>query len=174
MLVDFNNPEKLAAQNGLVDYLKSQELDLSPFENSEIVKEGNVCGEVFAGNLSMFCTLIGTPWQEIFRDKILVIEELFEVFFRIDRMMKQLRHSGILGVVKGVIIGSMDKMVDSSTPYGKSIKEIVLDNLKDFDGPIVWSAPSGHGKSNTPISCSRELVFSTVDGIVKLLSLIHI
>ena len=71
--------------------------------------EGPNCrveGTLWGGNLAMLTSLIGTPWLPAIRDGILVVEDINEHPFRVERMLLQLLHSGVLAAQKAVIFGS--------------------------------------------------------------------
>jgi muramoyltetrapeptide carboxypeptidase len=116
-------------------------------------KYGKVEGEIVGGNLSMLYSLLGSRSAIKTDGKILFIEDLDEYLYHIDRMMMNLKRNGYFDNLKGLIVGGMTKMNDNTIPFGKNAKEIILDNIKEYDFPVCFNFPAGHLKDN------RTLVF---------------
>tara|TARA_B110001450_G_scaffold66357_1_gene62786 strand:- start:4008 stop:4517 length:510 start_codon:yes stop_codon:yes gene_type:complete len=116
-------------------------------------KYGKVEGEIVGGNLSMLYSLLGSRSAIKTDGKILFIEDLDEYLYHIDRMMMNLKRNGYFDNLKGLIVGGMTKMNDNTVPFGKTAKEIILDNIKEYDFPVCFNFPAGHLKDN------RTLVF---------------
>jgi muramoyltetrapeptide carboxypeptidase len=74
--------------------------------------------------------------------------------------MMQLKRSGKLSGLKGLIIGSFSEMKDNTVPYGKTAEEIILDAVKDYDYPVSFDFPAGHGNKNYPLYLGREVQLS--------------
>jgi muramoyltetrapeptide carboxypeptidase len=109
---------------------------------------GEVTGTVVGGNLSLLIDSLGTTSELDTRDKILVIEEIDEYFYRIDRMLTQLKRAGKLKHIKALVIGHFTDIKDSTLSFGESVEEIILNNIKDYDFPLVFDFPSGHSHPN--------------------------
>ncbi|HRD37564.1 MAG TPA: LD-carboxypeptidase, partial [Bacteroidia bacterium] len=78
------------------------------------------------------------------KNKILFIEDLDEYLYHIDRMMLQLKRSGKLKNLKGLIVGGMSDMKDNKIPFGKSAEEIIYDAVKEYKYPVCFNFPAGH------------------------------
>lgn len=119
------------------------------------IARGPLCG----GNLSLVVERLGTPDQIDTTGTILLIEEIDEDLYAFDRMMLQLKRSGSLQHINGLIIGEMLEMGDRNVPFGKSVDEIVLDVCEDLDFPIISNFPCGHGdyQATLPVSQDVEL-----------------
>jgi muramoyltetrapeptide carboxypeptidase len=116
-------------------------------------KGGIAEGRLIGGNLSLFSTLIGTEYLPEPEGKILFLEEVGEVPYRIDRMLNQLRLSGFLGKIKGVILGSLTDCMESD-PQRKSLKlEDVMEDyfIKNFLAPVLYNLKHGHINDNLTI-----------------------
>jgi muramoyltetrapeptide carboxypeptidase len=134
--------------------------------SSELIKVNFPCGErlssyrsgiaegrLIGGNLSMFSSLIGTEYLPEPEGKILFLEEVGEVPYRIDRMLNQLRLSGFLGKIKGVILGSFIDCMESD-PQRKSLnlEEVMEDYfIKNFHAPVLYNLKHGHINDNLTI-----------------------
>ena len=89
--------------------------------------------------------------------KILFIEDLDEYLYHIDRMMQQLKRSGKLDNLSGLIVGSMTKMRDNQVPFGKTAYEIIAETVKDYDYPVLFGFPAGHEALNQTLILGRTV-----------------
>lgn len=141
-----------------IDMLFGKKLIInSDFHNYN--KLGKVTGEIVGGNLSVLCSLIGTNSFMNPKGKILFIEDLCEEIYHLDRMMYQLKKSGFLQNLKGLIVGGFTDMTDVSTWFDKSAYEIIHDHVKEYDYPQTFDFPSGHISFNQPIPFGKEVLF---------------
>ncbi len=120
-------------------------------------KPGLASGELVGGNLSLLYALSGTPYDLDTKDKILFIEDLDEYLYHIDRMMMQLKLSGKLKNLKGLIVGGMTDMKDNAIPFGKFPEEIILDAVKDYNYPVCFDFPAGHIDHNLAMYFGRQV-----------------
>jgi muramoyltetrapeptide carboxypeptidase len=114
-------------------------------------KNGTTTGEVIGGNLSVLYSLLGSSSTPSFEGKILFLEDLDEYLYHVDRMMQNLKRSGVLKVIKGLIIGGMTDMNDNAIPFGKTAEEIISEAIQDFDYPVCFYFPVGHIHDNLPL-----------------------
>lgn len=105
-------------------------------------------GELVGGNLSLIYSLQGTPWQLDTRGKILFLEDVSEYLYHLDRMMHNLRLSGQLKHLSGLVLGGFTDMKDNESPFGKSTCEIIFDAIKEYDYPVCFDFPGGHIPKN--------------------------
>ncbi|PLX23081.1 MAG: LD-carboxypeptidase [Marinilabiliales bacterium] len=114
-------------------------------------KTGKVQGELIGGNLSVLYSIAGTNYDINTEDKILVLEDLDEYLYHIDRMMMNLKLGGKLDKLKALIIGGMSQMNDNQIPFGKSAYEIVCDVVQEYSYPVCYDFPLGHIDNNYSI-----------------------
>lgn len=110
--------------------------------NVDVVTEGSASGVLVGGNLSSFRSLIGTEYLVENQDVILLIEEVSEYAYKMDRDLWQLRNSGFAKNIKGVVVG--DVIAARGDNYPKSL-DILLKDVFGEDMPIVKNAMFGHG-----------------------------
>lgn len=124
---------------------------------TKTLNEGTVVGEVVGGNLCLISDLYGTSYEIDFEDKIVLIEEVEEEPYNIDRMFAQLRLGKSLNKAKGFIFGHFTDCIDSenANTYTNLIKEY----FKDLNVPIIYNFPTGHDFPflNIPIGLKVEL-----------------
>ena len=115
----------------------------------------NRCGSVTAplagGNLSVLYSLKATPYQWKTDGCILFIEDVNENLYHLDRMMTNMRISGQLAKLKGLLVGAMIGMRDSEPSFGKTACEIIVEHVEDYDYPVAFGFPAGHGGANYPL-----------------------
>lgn len=104
------------------------------------VAEGVLAG----GNLSLLCALLGTPYEVETKGAILFLEEVAEKPFRIDRMLNQLRLSGKLAEVRGVLLGSFEGCDVRDPEGGLNLAEVFSDYLLPLGVPVLAGYPAGH------------------------------
>ncbi len=107
-------------------------------------RPGEALAEVVGGNLSLIYALSGSKDDLDTKGKILFIEDLDEQLYHIDRMMLQLKRSGKLKHLAGLIVGGMTEMKDNAVPYGKTAEEIITDAVKNYHYPVCFNFPAGH------------------------------
>jgi len=98
--------------------------------------------------LSLLYSLQGTPWQLNAKGKILLIEDLSEYLYHIDRMMQNLKLSGQLSDLAGLVVGGFTEVQDNESPFGKSAYEIIREALDGCHFPVCFDFPSGHIPKN--------------------------
>ena len=109
---------------------------------------GETNGLLVGGNLSVLHTMLGSETSLDMSGKILFIEDIGEYKYHIDRMLQSLKRAGYFENCKGVIVGDVSKVRKNTTLWGKSIEQLVLDALADYDFPIAFNMPAGHEKDN--------------------------
>jgi len=121
------------------------------FEGNPNNRPGQANGVIIGGNLSLINDSIGTASDIDFTNKILFIEELDEYLYKIDRMLVQLKRAGKLAKLKGLIIGNMTGMKDTTVPFGANIHTLIFDHVKEYNYPIAFNIPIGHEPLNMAI-----------------------
>ncbi len=111
-------------------------------------RKGKAIGELIGGNLSLLAHSTGTDSDIKTKGRILFIEDVFEYSYNIDRMLYQLKRSGKLSKLAGLIIGGFTEMKDTERPFGKEVYEIILDIIKEYDYPVCFDFPVSHTDRN--------------------------
>jgi muramoyltetrapeptide carboxypeptidase len=110
------------------------------------------------GNLSILYSLNGSVTFPDCQGKILFIEDLDEYLYHIDRMMINLKRSGTLAGLSGLIVGGMTDMNDNDVPFGKSAKEIIKSAVSAYGYPVCFDFPAGHIDDNCPLIFGRNVL----------------
>jgi muramoyltetrapeptide carboxypeptidase len=120
-------------------------------------RRGKAQGMLVGGNLSLLYAMNGSASDLDTDNKILFLEDLDEYLYHIDRMMLNLKRSGKLKSLSGLIVGGMTAMKDNAIPFGKSAEEIILDAVKEYDYPITFGLPAGHTDKNLALILGRKV-----------------
>lgn len=101
-------------------------------------------GQIWGGNLAMLVSLIGTPWLPQIEDGILVLEDINEHPFRVERMLLQLYHAGILGRQSAIVLGSFSGSAPNDYDAGYNL-ETMIDFIRSrLDIPVISGLDFGH------------------------------
>lgn len=119
-------------------------------------RTGTAEAEVVGGNLSLLYALSGSSSEVPYKNKILFIEDLDEFLYHVDRMMLQLKRSGKLEHLAGLIVGGMSELKDNSISFGKTVEEIIMDSVKDCTYPVCFNFPAGHIDENMAFYLGRR------------------
>ncbi len=133
------------------------------FESHYLNRQGEASGELVGGNLSLLYSLSGSVTDINTDGKILFIEDLDEYLYHIDRMMLNLKRTGKLTNLKGLVVGGMSDMKDNTIPFGKSAEEIILDAVKEFSYPVCFGFPAGHIDRNLALFFGRKVKLEIKD-----------
>jgi len=117
----------------------------------QLNRNGITNGVLIGGNLSLLYNLIGSSSDFNPDEKILFIEDLGEYLYHIDRMILGLKRAGKFNNLKGLIVGQFTDIKDNDTPFGKNIGEIIREHVKEFQFPVCFGFPAGHGLPNYPL-----------------------
>jgi muramoyltetrapeptide carboxypeptidase len=130
-------------------------------------KPGKVSGELVGGNLSIISSLQGTKYEIDTTGKILFLEDIDEFLYHTDRMIHQLKLSGKLDNLAGLIVGDFTDMKDNESPFGKTVHEIVLEAVEEFNYPVCFGFPAGHDKKNLALAFGKTWEMDVLEQEVK-------
>ena len=132
-------------------------------------RQGRGEGVLIGGNLRIIENLAGTPSDLHTDGKILFVEDTGEYLYSIDRMFWNLKRTGKLKKLKGLIIGGFRvKPDDPGDEFGKVLEEIVLEKVKDYSYPVCFDFPVGHQKANYALKCGVKHRLTVADSEVTL------
>ncbi len=133
--------------NQLASILKGQKSE--PLTGSRTVVSGIVEGHLLGGNLAILTRLIGTPFLPSFEGAVLLLEDVGERPYQLDRMVTHLKHSGILAQVSGIVLGDFTHCEEKSANFTSS--DVMTELFADIDKPCAAGFVVGHGEVNTPV-----------------------
>lgn len=125
-------------------------------------------GVLIGGNLTLLVMVMGSVSEVNFKDKILFIEDVSEYIYSIDRMMWNLRRSGKLAELKGLVVGGLTDLKDFDVPFGQTAEEIIFDHVKDYGYPVCFNFPAGHIPDNHALVLGKTVNLNVEDNTVTL------
>ncbi len=128
-----------------------------PITKDNILNAGQAKGRLFGGNLSLFQYFTG----EHLKDAIIFLEDCNEELSRIDRMMLHLKRQNVFSNAKALIFGDFTNLQDSTTPFGYTLKDIIMEHTAGLEIPMLYDMPFGHGKNLYTIPIGQEATLDT-------------
>jgi len=154
---------KTITSNKKIGKLKYPENQKLPF-----LQKGSASGRIIGGNLAVFAHLLGTSYFPNLTGKILMIEDIGELPYRVDRMLNQFRLAGVFKKVKGIILG---RFVDchEHDPNKKTLTlgEVISDYITPVKVPSIYTFPHGHIKDFVTIPFGLKVNLNATKGVVE-------
>lgn len=139
-------------------------------EPARSVRAGIARGRLLGGNLSLVVSLMGTPFQPDFRRALLLLEEVGEEPFRIDRMVTQLRNAGIISHATGIALGYFtDCAPRQSLKPSRTVEEIMQEAARRALQPFSTGFPFGHERRTITIPIGARAQLDARKGTLHLL-----
>lgn len=124
-------------------------------DSHELNRNGTARGKLVGGNLAVIADLISTPYDVFEPGAILFIEDVAEPVYKIERIMYQLKMSGALAKLGGLIVG---KFTDYTPGVdGQTMEEMIAQMVKEYDYPVAMGVPVGHVSHNIPLPVSAPV-----------------
>lgn len=130
----------------------SGEPQLYSIPPSPLNRPGTAVAPLVGGNLAVIADLIATPFDTILPDTILFIEDIAEPIYKTERILYQLRLSGALSRLKGLIVGAFTDYTPDVD--GHTMEEMVSSMVADYSYPVAFGVPVGHVDHNIPLQVS--------------------
>lgn len=127
-------------------------------------KPGTASGTLTGGNMAVLCGLLDTDFDLLSRGDILFIEDVGEEVYKIERMLYNLRLSGVLSMIKGLIVG---RFTDYRNPDGNgdSMEQMVKRMVEPYDIPVAFDFPVGHVDENMPLIEGAQVTLTVADTV---------
>jgi muramoyltetrapeptide carboxypeptidase len=124
-------------------------------------KLGKAKGILVGGNLKTLESLSASASDIVTKNKILFVEDTGEYLYSIDRMFYNLKRSGKLTNLAALVVGGFKiKKEDEGDEFGKTIEEIVLEKIKEYNYPVCFDFPVGHQKNNFALKCGLQHILT--------------
>jgi muramoyltetrapeptide carboxypeptidase len=108
------------------------------------VRGGKAQGALAGGNLTLLSTTLGTPWEIDTKGKLLLMEDIGEDIYRIDRMFTQLRLAGKLQAAAGIVVGECKDCPPPGHDSAYALGEVIDYLLGDLGMPVLYGLSFGH------------------------------
>ena len=136
----------------------------------EARRRGIAHGPLVVTDLTVATHLIGTPWLPSLKGAILVLEDVGEAPYRVDRMLTQWRSAGLLQQLAGVACGRFSWAEDDILPGDFTMDEILEERLGDLGIPLVLNLPLGHGQPNQALPLGAQAQLNGNHGLLRLMA----
>jgi muramoyltetrapeptide carboxypeptidase len=123
----------------------------------QLNRTGEGSGVLVGGNLALLVSNVGTASDVDTKGKVLFLEDINEYLYSIDRMMIQLKRSGKLAGLAGLVVGHFSDSKDNDIPFGKDPYAIVADAVREYSFPVCYGFPVGHEPDNWAMPCGRTV-----------------
>ncbi|MBB1201243.1 muramoyltetrapeptide carboxypeptidase [Enterobacteriaceae bacterium 89] len=125
-------------------------------------------GTLWGGNLAMLTSLIGTPWLPAIDNGILVLEDINEHPYRVERMLLQLFHAGILGRQNAVVLGSFSGAEPNDYDAGYDLP-VMIDYLQSrLNIPVISGLDFGHEQRTVTLPLGAQGQLTVNNGAASL------
>lgn len=147
MPVLFTKEESTVSVESLHSLLFGKALALTAIPSLHNIP-GHVTGEVIGGNLSLIVDALGTACEINTENKILILEEVDEYVYRLDRMLVHLKRAGKLKNLAALVIGHMTDIKESELPFGETVQQLITHHIREYNYPVAFNFPTGHENPN--------------------------
>ncbi|WP_080238878.1 S66 peptidase family protein [Spirosoma rigui] len=164
----FGEPNRAASLESVRQWLFGENPSHYTVPAHPLNRPGLATGPLVGGNLTMLINSLGTPTDVDFDGAILFIEDIDETLFSLDRMMTQLRRSGRLAGLGGLVVGQFtDMRANLSLPFGKEAADLIAEAVAAYDYPVLFDFPAGHVEYNMALPIGRRVTLTVGDqGII--------
>ncbi len=127
---------------------------------------GRASGKLVGGNLAVIADLISTPFDIFEPGTILFIEDISEPVYKTERIMYQLKLSGVLEKLSGLIVGQFTEYKPGVDGCG--MEEMIADMVSDYSYPVAYGVPVGHVDENLPLVEGAPVTFTVTPGVTDI------
>ena len=145
--------------DALRDFLDGQERGLR-FEGLDRLHPGRGEGPLIGGNLTVLCSLLGTPEEPDLSGRVLFLEDTGEAPYRLDRLLHQLASCRTFSAAAGLVVGDLGRGFDDA------VRQSLADLCGDRGVPAAAGLPVGHGSSNRPLILGGSAVLDADAGVL--------
>ena len=158
--VTFQNPHVLSDRNALTQ-----------IENrTQTILPGKARGPLLGGNLTVLTTMVGSPYLPAWDGAIFFCEDVGENYYRIDRMLTQLKLAGVLSKIAGFVFGTCSECTPGDNNFGAlALEEIFADHIKPLGVPAWSGAMIGHGMPQWTLAQGIDVEADADAGTIRML-----
>ena len=155
----FENPRKTSDRNVL-----------TPTEHRiQTITPGRARGRFLGGNLTVLTAIVGSEYLPAWDDAILFLEDVDEGFYRVDRMLTQMKLAGILARIRGFVFGTCAECPAGEGFGGLTLEEIFNDHIKPLGIPAWTGAMIGHQTPQWTVPVGAEVEIDAERGTIRMI-----
>jgi muramoyltetrapeptide carboxypeptidase len=133
------------------------------------INGGKAKGKMYGGNLTVLTAMVGSKYLPDFKNNILFLEEVGEDIYRVDRMLTQLKLSGILSQISGFVFGKCSDCGPGKGYGSLTLEEVLDDHIKPLGIPAWYGSMIGHIENKFTIPLGTEIEIDADSGRISLL-----
>jgi muramoyltetrapeptide carboxypeptidase len=103
------------------------------------------------GNLALLCSVLGTPYEFPMQGRILLLEDIGEQPYRLDRLLDQLNLAGHLRQLSGILLGQFTNCQPAEGKPSLTLQQVFSEHLGDLGIPVLQGFPTGHAVDNVTL-----------------------
>ena len=130
------------------------------------IRSGRTEGILLGGSLTVFCALLGTPFFPNLKGKILLLEEVAEPAYRLDRLLNQLHLSGVFDQISGLVLGDMTAKLDNQSK--RLANQIIKEHISTLKCPVVSLPDYSHARKGIVLPIGVKAKINTAKNILSL------
>lgn len=139
-------------------------------ETAPVHRPGTATGRLLGGNLCLLATSVGTGDFPDLTGAILLLEDVDEPPYKVDRMLTQLRRTGALAGVAGVALGQFTRCGDD---HSTAVPDVLADLLLDLQVPVLGGLPIGHGADQLTVPVGTPATLDTAAGTLTVVAAVR-
>jgi len=145
------------------------ELTNPPEQPLQVWRGGEATGPLIGGCLSLITPLLGTPWAPSFKGAILVIEDIGEKTYHLDKHLQIMRLHGIFKQIAGMIVGQFTDCLPKNPHRSFTLHDYLTVALQDYDFPVLTNLAYGHLKQRLTLPIGVRVRLETAPPRITLL-----
>jgi muramoyltetrapeptide carboxypeptidase len=157
--VTFENPRKLSDKNVLAQ----------TEHRVQTITPGKARGRLLGGNLTVLTTIVGSPYLPEWDNAIFFCEDVDEGYYRIDRMLTQLRLAGVLSKLKGFVFGTCAECTTGEGYGALTLQEIFDDHIRPLGIPAWSGAMIGHQTPQWTVPVGADVEIDADKGTIRMI-----
>ncbi|MFT5858567.1 MAG: muramoyltetrapeptide carboxypeptidase [Flavobacteriaceae bacterium] len=134
----------------------------------ETYASGTATGDLYGGNLSVLCGLIGSDYLPDWKNKILFLEDVMEEPYRVDRMLTHLSLAGVFEKVSGIVLGNFRKCNAEEPDRSFSLEEVFKQHFDNAEIPVFYGAQIGHVRNKFTVPVGVRVTMDADLGTIEL------
>ena len=135
---------------------------------TQTINGGQATGHLIGGNLTLMSALVGTPYFPNASGAILFLEDVGEAIYRVDRMITQLKLSGVLGQVSGIVFGHFTDVTPNPGLGNFALMDILNQHCEPLGVPCYFGAMIGHVEQQSTVPVGAVAEMDAGAGVLRL------
>jgi muramoyltetrapeptide carboxypeptidase len=138
-------------------------------EKLYVLNKGRGEGKILGGNLAVLLSIMGTEYFPNLKDSVLLLEDIGEQPYRVDRLLNQLKLAKTFKQVNAIILGRfVDCYADEDAKHSLTLNEVISDYLEDLKIPVIYNLKHGHIAENLTIPFGIKCNVNASRGFIEI------